>query len=89
MKLSGHICDSCRIGFKPDDTIYELCPECYNTVWVVMNIFRDGTKELSSIHHTKESAEKCVKDGEKLVEQTNITSLNPCIDRQIHQWCVF
>lgn len=56
-KMGGKICDSCRTLFRPGDVVVELCEKCANTVWCVVNIYEDGSKELSSIHRSAESAE--------------------------------
>ena len=40
-KLDGRKCDGCGIVLHPSTTV-ELCPECANSVWVVMNIYENG-----------------------------------------------
>lgn len=88
-KLDGKICDSCRKIFYPGDTIYEVCPECFHTVWCVSNIYENGSKELSSIHRTEEKAIAWVEKGKELIEQSKLTIDNPIIDQIIDCWCVF
>ena len=44
-KLDGRICDSCRKLFYPGDTVYEVCPMCFHSVWCVTNVYKDGSKE--------------------------------------------
>ena len=56
-KMGGKICDHCRTLLRPGDVVVELCEKCANTVWCVFNIYEDGSKELSSIHHSAEGAE--------------------------------
>lgn len=87
-KMSGHICDSCSTMFYPNDKIYEVCPECFNAVWCVINVYSDNTKELCSIHHTKEGAEQWVKQSKDIVQRLNLLESNKLIDQQISQWCV-
>ena len=86
-KLDGRICDSCRKLFYPGDTIYEVCPMCFHSVWCVTNIYKDGSKELSSIHHTEEHAKAWIEKSKNLIESHNTD--NPIIDQVIDNWCVF
>lgn len=88
-KMDGKICDSCRKLFYPGDRIYEFCHECANLVWCVTNVYKDGSKELSSIHHTKEGALHWVEKSSALISEMNIEVENKIIDQEVTQWCVF
>lgn len=88
-KLSGRICDSCNKLFYAGDNIYELCQECFNSVWCVINLYEDGSKELSSIHHTKEGALHWVEKSSTLISEMNIEAENKIVDQEVTQWCVF
>jgi hypothetical protein len=85
--MEERICDCCGTVFIPDDVIYELCSECAQVVWCVTNIYEDGSKELSSIHHTEEKAKKWIKSTKDL-----LTKINPehrkIIDRTITSWFI-
>lgn len=87
-KLSGHICDSCRVMFYPDEHVVEVCEHCYNTVWCVFNIYEDGIKELCSIHHTKEGAEDFINKGQALIASMNQHRLIKLEKQEISSWCV-
>lgn len=87
-KLDGKICDICRTRLYPGDKVYELCHECANLVWCVINVYEDDSRELSSIHHTKESAELHVEKAAPLIEKMNREVDNKIIDQSITQWVV-
>lgn len=87
-KMDGRICDSCRTLFYPQDKIYEFCHECANLVWCVTNVYKDGSKELSSIHHTEEGAIDCVSTNKQFIEKTNVGLKNPIVDQEITNWMV-
>lgn len=87
-KISGKICDSCRVMFYPGDKVYEFCHECANFVWCVTNIYEDGSKELSSIHHTEESALDWVEKSKNWINEVNKEVDNKIINQEIVKWCV-
>ena len=86
--MSGKICDSCRVMFYPDDKVYEFCHECANFVWCVINVYEDGSKELSSIHHTEESASDWVEKSKNWINEVNKEVDNKIINQEIVKWCV-
>ena len=88
-KLDGRICDICGKLFYKEDYINEVCDSCINNVWCVINIFEDGSKELSSIHHTQESADLHVFESKDLIEQINEKSNKKLIKQIIENWIVF
>ena len=63
-----HICDGCRTTFYPEDHIYEFCKDCANTVWCVFSTYEDGSIELSSIHHSQDSALAWIQQNKKMFE---------------------
>lgn len=83
-----HICDGCRTTFYPEDRIYEFCKDCANTVWCVFNIYEDGSKELSSLHHSEESAvwfrSECWITAQKLNSERD----NKIVDIIIEDWTI-
>lgn len=87
-KISGHICDCCRKVFYPEERVYEFCHDCANLVWCVVNIYKNGNKELACIHHTKEGAENWVEKSKSLLLITNENEVNPVVDIQIQNWLV-
>ena len=87
-KISGHICDCCRKVFYPEERIYEFCHDCAHLVWCVVNIYKNGSKELACIHHTKEGAENWVEKSKSLLLITNENEVNPIVDIQIQNWLV-
>lgn len=87
-KMGGKICDSCRKLFYPGDKIHEFCHECANSVWCVTNVYKDGSKELSSIHHTEEVAIDVVSKNKQFIEELNIGLQNPIINQEITNWMV-
>lgn len=87
-KLSGHICDSCRTMFYPEDHIVELCEKCANQVWVVTNIYEDDFRELASIHHTEESAKDFIEKGKEVINLLNKVRENKLIKQDISNWAV-
>lgn len=87
-KMDGKICDSCRKLFYPEDKIYEFCHECANLVWCVTNVYKDGSKELSSIHHTEDGAIDWVSKNKQFIEEMNVGLQNPIVDQEITNWMV-
>lgn len=88
-KLSGRICDSCNKLFYPGDKIYELCQECFNSVWCVFNIYEDGSQKLFSIYHTEEAALHGIEKTSTLISEMNKEVENKIVDRKVIQWCIF
>ena len=86
-KLDGSKCDGCGMLLHPSTTI-ELCPECANSVWVVMNIYENGFEELSAIYRTAEDAKAHVKSLKDLTEKLNKTAENKLIRSEINKWIV-
>lgn len=86
--MDGKICDSCRSLFYPKDVIYEICPNCFNNVWCIINIREDGSKELSSIHHTEESALKFMSRNKFIIGRINETAEIPIKEQKIEKWAV-
>lgn len=84
--MDGKICDICRTRFYPGDAIIEVCSICANVVWCVFNIYEDGSKELSSIHHTEENALKWIEDNKELINK--VISENKIIKQETHSWFV-
>jgi hypothetical protein len=84
-KLSGKICDRCRTVFYPDDRIVELCEKCAHTVWCLFNIYEDGSKELSSIHGTEESAVWFKAQNYELYKKLNLVSSNKIVEQEISE----
>ena len=87
-KMSGRICDVCRTQFYPGDTIVEMCSICANVVWCVFNIYEDGSRELSSIHHTEERAQKWIEDNQELINKVNPEQDNKIVKQELHSWFV-
>ena len=86
-KLDGKICDGCGIVLHPSTTV-ELCPECANSVWVVMNIYENGFEELSAIYRTAEDAKAHIESLKDLTEKLNKTAENKLIRNEINKWIV-
>lgn len=86
-KLDGIKCDGCGILLHPSNTI-ELCPECANSVWVVMNIYEDGSEELSAIYRTAEDAKTYVKTLRHLTDTFNQTAKKKLIRFEVNKWIV-
>lgn len=84
-KLDGRKCDGCGIVLYPSTTV-ELCPECANSVWVVMNIYENGFEELSAIYRTAEDAKAHVKSLKDLTEKLNQTAENKLVRNEINKW---
>lgn len=84
-----HICDSCRTMFQKEDHINELCDECANIVWCIFNIYEDGSKELSSIHHTEEHADNWIKSNWELINKLNSEYENKIVEQEKCSWYVF
>lgn len=87
-KMSGKICDACRTMFYPNDRVYELCHDCANTVWCVTNVYKDGSKELSSIHHTEDGATTWVEQNKQFIQEMNVGLDNPIVYQEITNWMV-
>ena len=87
-KLDGRICDICRKLFYKEDHINEVCDFCINNVWCVINIFEDGSKELSSIHHTQEDANLHIFESKDLIESINKDSKIKIIKQVVENWLV-
>jgi hypothetical protein len=87
-KMGGRICDCCRTVFRPGDVIYELCSECAQVVWCVTNIYEDGSKELSSVHHTEEKAKEWMESTKDLLTKINLEKRRKIIDRTITSWFI-
>lgn len=86
-KLDGKICDGCGILLHPFTTV-ELCPECANSVWVVMNIYENGFEELSAIYRTAEDAKTHVKSLKDLTDKINQTAENKLVRTEVNKWIV-
>ena len=86
-KLDGRKCDGCGILLHPHNTV-ELCPECANFVWVVVNIYENGFEELSAIYRTAEDAKAYVKVLQDLTTKLNKTAENKLIKNEINKWIV-
>lgn len=87
-KLDGRICDICGKLFYKEDYINEVCDSCINNVWCVINIFEDGSKELSSIHHTQEDADLHIFESKDLIESINKDSKIKIIKQVVENWLV-
>lgn len=87
-KLDGKICDVCRTQFYPGDQIIEMCSVCANVVWCVFNIYEDGSRELSSIHHTEEGALEWIAVNKELIAKVNPTQDNKIIKQETSSWFV-
>lgn len=87
-KLDGHICDCCRTLFRPSDHIVEMCEDCANTVYCVMNIYESGKEELSSIHHTEEKAQQWIETGKELLAKFRDDFPDKIIEQKIVSWFV-
>ena len=86
-KLDGNKCDWCGISLHPSH-IVELCPECANSVWIVMNIYENGFEELSAIYRTAEDAKAHVKSLKDLTDKINQTAENKLIRTEVNKWIV-
>ena len=86
-KLDGRKCDGCGILLHPSNTV-ELCPECANSVWVVMNIYENGSEELSAIYRTAEDAKTYVKTLSYLTEKLNQTAENKLVRFEVNKWII-
>ena len=86
-KLDGRKCDGCGMLLHPSNTI-ELCPECANSVWVVMNIYENGSEELSAIYRTAEDAKTYVKTLRHLTDTLNQTAENKLIRFEVNKWII-
>ena len=86
-KLDGRKCDGCGILLHPSNTV-ELCPECANSVWVVMNIYENGSEELSAIYRTAEDAKTYVKTVSYLTEKLNQTAENKLVRFEVNKWII-
>ena len=86
-KLDGKICDGCGIVLHPSTTV-ELCPECANSVWVVMNIYENGSEELSAIYRTAEDAKTYVNTLRYLTDKLNQTAENKLVRFEVNKWII-
>lgn len=87
-KMSGHICDSCRTMFYPEDRIVELCTRCANTVWCVSNVYEDGSKELSSIHRNEQSALFQIEKTMHTLDKINLDKEKKLVKQTLASWQV-
>ena len=86
--MGGRICDSCQTMFYTGDPVEELCEKCANTVWCVIYEYDDGSRELSSIHHTEEKANKFCEFLKKRIAFANKYSTKKIIKPYISEWAV-
>ena len=86
--MDGKICDSCRSQFYPGDTVHEICSSCFNNVWCIINIYEDGSKELSSIHRTEEAAWNFMLRNAFIIGRINETAKIPIKEQKIEKWVV-
>ena len=86
--MDGKICDSCRSQFYPGDTVHEVCSSCFNNVWCIINIYEDDSRELSSIHHTEESALAFMLKNAEVVARINTCSENKIKEQKVTKWAV-
>lgn len=87
-KMGGRICDSCRTMFYSGDPVVELCEKCANTVWCVIYEYDDGSRELSSIHHTEEKAKKFCERLKESIAFANTYSTKKITKHYISEWAV-
>lgn len=87
-KMSGRICDYCRIMFYPEDHVVELCHKCAHTVWCVMNVYEDGSRELSSIHRNPMSANDQKNSNLKMIKELNQDRDVKLVKQEVTSWCV-
>lgn len=87
-KLDGHICDVCRTVFRRGDHIVEMCEDCANTVWCLINVYEDGKRELSSIHRTEEKALQWMETNKKLFEKLHSKQDNKIVKQELTSWYV-
>lgn len=87
-KMSGKVCDGCRTLLRPGDPVYEFCSECAQVVWCVTNVYDDGSKELSSVHRTREKAEEWVESMKDLIDKLNKESERRLIRKEINSWVI-
>ena len=74
--------------FYPGEHVVELCERCANTVWCLINVYEDGSKELSSIHHNEESAVWFKSQNWELINKLNPERENKIIDQLIEEWII-
>lgn len=86
-KLDGRKCDGCGVLLHPSNTV-ELCPECANSVWVVMNIYENGSEELSAIYRTAEDAKTYVNTLRYLTDKLNQTAENKLVRFEVNKWII-
>ena len=86
-KLDGRKCDGCGVVLHPSTTV-ELCPECANSVWVVMNIYENGSEELSAIYRTAEDAKTYVNTLKYLTDKLNQTAENKLVRFEVNKWII-
>lgn len=87
-KMSGRICDHCRTLFYPGDTIIEMCHKCAHTVWCVMNVYEDGSKELSSIHRNPKNANDQMNSNREKIKELNQDRDVKLVKQEVTSWCV-
>lgn len=87
-KMDGKICDHCRTLLRPGDVVVELCEKCANTVWAIFNIYEDGSKELSSLHHSEEGAAWFRSQYWIAAQKFNPERDNKIIDIIIEDWTI-
>ena len=63
-------------------------PNFDDSVWCVMNIYEDGSEELSSIHKTEESADHWMESGKSLIEKYNPEFDKKIVEQVKRQWFV-
>ena len=87
-KMGGKICDSCRSLFYAGDAVHEVCSKCFNNVWCIIYIYEDGSRELSSIHHTEESAVTFMLKNAEVIARVNACSENKIKEQKVTKWAV-
>ena len=65
-----------------------LSEHCRRQGYNIVNIYKDGSKELACIHHTQEGAETWVEKSKSLLLIMNENEVNPVVDIQIQNWLV-
>lgn len=74
--------------FYSGDPVVELCEKCANTVWCVIYEYDDGSRELSSIHHTEEKANNFCERLKERIASINKYSTKKIIKPYISEWVV-
>jgi hypothetical protein len=57
-------------------------------VWCVTNVFDDGSKELSSVHRTREKAEEWVESLKDITDKINKETKRRLIRKEVTSWMV-